>query len=138
MTQILMITQKITNWFRNRLKDWANWGIVLPNDASELPATQPPAAATTAPERRNKKKATVNPLFKKLQSRAPAASALWAKANKALVDEAWAQGKHEVGDRQHLVATMYDALSDEEHAYWEDQVAKQVAEVRDNPDAPYM
>ena len=82
------------------------------------------------------KKSNTNSLFKKLQSHAP--STLWAKVNKELIDEEWAKGKHNVSDWQHLVRTMYAALRDEKHAYWEEQVAKQVAEVRNNPGTPYM
>ena len=72
-----------------------------------------------------------------MQKRALAASALWAKVNKDLVDEAW-KNKRDPGDRQHLVATMYAALDDDAHSYWEGEVIKHVAALKDNPDAPYV
>ena len=124
----------MTNWFRNRQKDWFNWGIVLPSETTPPKATVTPPAATAGSSKRRAPK--INPLFKKLQTRAPAASVLWAKQNKDLIDEALAKTR-DVGDRQHVTATMYAALSDTEHAFWEHKVAKQVSNLKDNPDAPY-
>ena len=83
-----------------------------------------------------KEKPTISPILQKLKGRAPAASNLWAKANKARIDEL-AQGKS-IGHRQKIVAQMWGALPKEERDHWEAQVAELEEKKKADPEAPFM
>ncbi len=113
----LIIPQKVRAWFGNKRR--------LMQEKGKLPTTVLP-----------KPSKDVSPYFQKLRSRAPAPSKLWAKENKAKIDDALERG--DIGDRQHVIAQLFAGLPEEERKYWDMKVEDVSAEQRNDPDAPFQ
>ncbi|TFK81874.1 hypothetical protein K466DRAFT_568757 [Polyporus arcularius HHB13444] len=114
------LERKTDHWYRNRRQKEKREGGVTDVEA---------------PEPQRKKVKDISPIFKKLRGRAPAASQLWAKANKDKVDEALGEG--DIGKRQVIVADLFNALPEEEQEIWYDKVVAIEDARKNDPDAAF-
>lgn len=72
-----------------------------------------------------------------MKGRGPAASTLWARAHPDRVDEELGEGDN-IGDRQKVVARLFDNLPAEEKEYWRRKVLEAKEERAGNPDQCFM
>ncbi|OJT11266.1 hypothetical protein TRAPUB_12219 [Trametes pubescens] len=110
------VRNAVRNWFRNHKKRF--------DEAGEPIATN----------RRAKK---THPLLARMRSRAPAASALWAKANPKDVDDEL-EDSDDIGERQKVVARLFSSLPMEEKDIWRWQAQEAKEERTSNPDQCFI
>ncbi|KAI9070218.1 hypothetical protein FKP32DRAFT_1670542 [Trametes sanguinea] len=101
---------------RNSVRSW------LRNRKNKL---QPDGHSRAADDKPKK----THPLLASVKSRAPSASALWAKEHRELIEQQLGDG--DIGARQKLVATLFAELPDEQQQHWKRQ-AKELKDARAN------
>ncbi|KAL1945896.1 hypothetical protein VTO73DRAFT_1898 [Trametes versicolor] len=92
------------------------------------------AGEPIATTRKSKK---THPLLARMKGRGPAASTLWARAHPDRVDEELGEGDN-IGDRQKVVARLFNNLPAEEKEYWRRKVLEAKEERAGNPDQCFI